>query len=62
MTCTDDGGRDWSRAPPLLISKGTVVNHDGLFRADVLVERGKISKVASVMESGASGSGGLARE
>jgi hypothetical protein len=38
--------RDWSAAPPLVIRGGTVVNHDGMFKADVLTVEGKITKGA----------------
>ena len=41
-------GRDWSAAPPLIIRNGTVVNHDGMFKADVLTEEGKIIKVGHI--------------
>ena len=37
--------RDWSKAPPLLIRGGTVVNHDGMVMADVLTQEGKIVHV-----------------
>ena len=37
--------RDWSSAPPLVIRNGTVVNHDGMFKADVVTKEGKIIKV-----------------
>ena len=40
--------RDWSSAPPLVIRGGTVVNHDGMFKADVLTVEGKIAKVGYV--------------
>ena len=40
--------RDFAKAPPLLIRNGTVVNHDGQFKADVLTRNGKIEKVGIV--------------
>ena len=43
--------RDWSKAPPLVIRGGTVVNHDGMLRADVLTEKGRIVKVGDIPES-----------
>jgi len=44
-------GRDWSAAPPLVIRNGTVVNHDGMYKADVVTEKGKITKVGNVTAS-----------
>ena len=43
--------RDWSQAPPLVIRNGTVVNHDGTFKADVMTERGVITKVGYIAPS-----------
>jgi hypothetical protein len=40
--------RDWSSAPPLVIRNGTVVNHDGMYKADVVTQEGKIIKVGHV--------------
>ena len=41
---------------PLVIRNGTVVNHDGMFKADVLVGNdGKIAKVGIVSDEAAAG-------
>ena len=40
--------RDFAKAPPLVIRNGTVVNHDGQFKADVLTRNGVIEKVGNV--------------
>ena len=45
---SSEAARDWSVAPPLVIRNGTVVNHDGMFKADVVTEKGKIIKVGHV--------------
>eukprot|EP00466_Bigelowiella_natans_P013001 jgi/Bigna1/72466/fgenesh1_pg.20_\ len=42
--------RDWEKAPPLWIRNGLVVNHDGMFQADVLTDKGVIKKVGSVLQ------------
>ena len=41
--------RDYGNAPPLLIRNGLVVNHDGMFKADVLTRNGKIEKVGALV-------------
>jgi dihydropyrimidinase len=45
MSIAAAADRDWSKAPPLLLKGGTVVNHDGMMMADVLTEEGKIVHV-----------------
>ena len=40
--------RTYEDAPPLLIRNGTVVNHDAIFKADVLTQEGKIIKVGQI--------------
>ena len=40
---------------PLVIRNGTVVNHDGMFKADVLTTGGKITKVGVISEDEAAG-------
>lgn len=40
--------RDWSVAPPLVIRNGMVVNHDGMYKADVMTHEGKIVKVGHI--------------
>ena len=42
--------RTYEDAPPLLIRNGTVVNHDAIFKADVLTQEGKIIKVGQISE------------
>ena len=44
------GERDWSAAPPLVIRNGMVVNHDGMYKADVMTQEGKIIKVGNISE------------
>mmetsp|Transcript_1892 Transcript_1892/g.2680 ORF Transcript_1892/g.2680 Transcript_1892/m.2680 type:complete len:536 (-) Transcript_1892:75-1682(-) len=43
--------RNWDFAPPLWIRNGLVVNHDGMFKADVLTKEGKIAKVGVIAEN-----------
>jgi len=43
-----EAARDYAKAPPLVIRNGTVVNHDGQFKADVLTRNGKIEKVGII--------------
>ena len=40
--------RTYEDAPPLIIRNGTVVNHDAIFKADVLTQDGKIIKVGQI--------------
>ena len=39
----------------IVIRNGTVVNHDGMFKADVLTAGGKITKVGVISEDEAAG-------
>jgi len=42
------GERNWEDAPPLWIRNGTVVNADGIIKADVLTKEGKIVSVGAI--------------